>query len=140
MYGLAIANAAVVRALTRRGIEVVAVDDTSTAARHELARSLGVELVIAPGAAELDALVRSSSVVVPAPGVPESHAVFAAAAAAGRPLRSEIEIAYRWEQERPGWAEADARRDGDGWEDVDDAVGGRDARGRGRAHGGQRQH
>lgn len=102
VYGLAVANAAVVRALTRRGIEVVAVDDTSTTAREELAASLGVQLVIAPGAVELDSLVRSSAVVVPAPGVPESHPVFATAGAADRPLRSEIEIAYRWEQERPG--------------------------------------
>ena len=39
---------------------------------------------------------------MPAPGVPETHPLFAAAAAAGRPVRSEIELAYRWEQERPG--------------------------------------
>jgi UDP-N-acetylmuramoylalanine--D-glutamate ligase len=39
---------------------------------------------------------------VPAPGVPESHRLFAAAAAAGRPVVSEIELAYRWEQERHG--------------------------------------
>ena len=43
-------------------------------------------------------------VVVPAPGVPETHRLFPIAAAAERPVRSEIELAYRWEQERPGGA------------------------------------
>jgi UDP-N-acetylmuramoylalanine-D-glutamate ligase len=70
LYGLAIANAAVARALARRGIEAVVVDDVRTDAKVALAESLGVELVIAPTADELDALVGASSVVVPAPGVP----------------------------------------------------------------------
>ena len=39
---------------------------------------------------------------MPAPGVPETHPLFAVAAAAGRPVVSELELAYRWEQERPG--------------------------------------
>jgi UDP-N-acetylmuramoylalanine--D-glutamate ligase len=102
LYGLAIANAAVARALARRGIEAIVVDDVRTDAKVALAESLGVELVIAPTADELDALVGASSVVVPAPGVPETHAVFGAAKRLGRPLRSEIELAYRWEQERDG--------------------------------------
>ncbi|MGI9031840.1 MAG: UDP-N-acetylmuramoyl-L-alanine--D-glutamate ligase, partial [Ilumatobacteraceae bacterium] len=47
-------------------------------------------------------MVRASDVVVPSPGIPESHPVFAAAQRAARPLRSEIEIAYGFEQERAG--------------------------------------
>ena len=38
----------------------------------------------------------------PAPGLPEHHPLFAAAAEAGVPVRSELELAYRWEQDRPG--------------------------------------
>ena len=39
---------------------------------------------------------------MPAPGVPETHRLFTAAADAGRPVWSELELAYRWEQERSG--------------------------------------
>jgi UDP-N-acetylmuramoylalanine--D-glutamate ligase len=50
----------------------------------------------------LAALVGDSELVVPAPGVPETHPLFALAAAAGTPVVSELELAYRWEQERSG--------------------------------------
>jgi UDP-N-acetylmuramoylalanine--D-glutamate ligase len=102
VYGLAVAGAATVRALRRRGIEVVAADDTGDQRRHELAADLGVELVVAPDPGTLDRLVSAAEVVVPAPGVPETHRLFASAAAAGRPVMSELELAYRWEQERAG--------------------------------------
>ena len=39
---------------------------------------------------------------MPAPGVPETHRLFAVAAATGRPVQSEFELAYRWEQQRAG--------------------------------------
>ena len=38
----------------------------------------------------------------PSPGLAEHHPLFAAAAEAGVPVRSELELAYRWEQDRPG--------------------------------------
>src|SRR5687768_6337509 len=102
VYGLAVAGAATVRAMARRGIDVVAVDDTDTPARRELASELGVELHIAPDDSALGTLVAESEVVVPAPGVPEDHRVMHAARVAGVRLASEIELAYEWEQERPG--------------------------------------
>ena len=108
VHGLAVAGAATVRALQRRGVDVVASDDTWTPARAALAAELGVELVVPAkgdmgGADDLAWLVASCEYVVPAPGVPETHRLFGAAAAAGRPVRSEIELAYRWEaEERPG--------------------------------------
>jgi UDP-N-acetylmuramoylalanine--D-glutamate ligase len=102
VHGLAVAGAATVRALKARGFEVVAADDAVDADKQALAASLGIELVDAPDAARLAELVGDSEQVVPAPGVPETHALFAAAAAAGRPVRSELELAFRWEQERPG--------------------------------------
>ncbi len=103
VYGLAVAGEATVRALQARGYEVVVVDDDPSPARAERARELGLELVAGPLADDdLAALVRSSSVVVPAPGVPERHRVVRTAHAVGVPLRSEIDLAYEWEQARPG--------------------------------------
>jgi UDP-N-acetylmuramoylalanine--D-glutamate ligase len=102
VYGLAVAGAATVRALQRRGVEVRVVDDSGDRRRQDLATDLGVELVVAPDGDALDRLVAATDVVVPAPGVPETHPLFAAAAAAGRPVVSELELAYGWEQERTG--------------------------------------
>ena len=102
VYGLAVAGAAVVRSLTQRGLHVVAADDTGTAAVRALADELGVDLAVAPDTDELTALVERCDVVVPAPGIPETHAVFELADRAGRPVCSELELAYRWEQERAG--------------------------------------
>ncbi len=103
VHGLAITGVACVRALTGRGHEVVVTDDDLTEARLATAHDLGVELRPLPeDGSGLDRLVRSVDVVMPAPGVPERHRVHRAAAAAGTEVASEIEIAYRWEQERVG--------------------------------------
>jgi UDP-N-acetylmuramoylalanine--D-glutamate ligase len=102
VHGLAIAGAATVRALQARGADVIASDDTVDDRKRALAAELGVELVEAPDAARLAELVAASELVVPAPGVPETHAVFRLAATAAVPVVSELELAYRWEQERPG--------------------------------------
>ncbi len=102
VYGLAITGAATVRALQRRGIEVRVVDDSGDRRRQELATDLGVELTVAPDGDTLDRLVAAADVVLPAPGVPETHPLFATAAAARRPVVSELELAYGWEQQRAG--------------------------------------
>jgi len=100
VYGLAVAGTSTVRALQAHGVAVVVADDSVTPERTQLAADLDVELLERPEG--LDALVRSCDVVAPAPGVPESHPVIVAARAARTPLMSEIELAYRWEQDRPG--------------------------------------
>ncbi|MBA3606052.1 MAG: UDP-N-acetylmuramoyl-L-alanine--D-glutamate ligase, partial [Acidimicrobiia bacterium] len=107
VHGLAVAGAATVRALLRRGVEVIASDDMWTPARADLAADLGVELVVTNphddgGDAALNRLVASCEYVVPAPGVPETHCLFAVAAAEDKPVCSEIELAYRWEAARVG--------------------------------------
>jgi UDP-N-acetylmuramoylalanine--D-glutamate ligase len=102
VHGLAVTGASTVRALQRRGIDVVVVDDSVDESRRALAAELGVELIEAP--ADPSALVASFDVVAPSPGVPETNPIVVAALDAGVPLRSEIELAYRWEQERPGGA------------------------------------
>lgn len=102
VYGLAVAGAATVRALTHRGIGVVAVDDTDTPARRALAEELGVELEVAPDDDRLATVLGTAELLVPAPGVPEDHRLFTIAAGSGVEVVSEIELAYRWEQERAG--------------------------------------
>jgi UDP-N-acetylmuramoylalanine--D-glutamate ligase len=102
VHGLAIAGAATVRALQARGYDVIASDDRPDDAHAALAAELGVELVPAPDDAELRRLVASSTIVSPAPGIPETHPIVGIAAQAGIALRSEIDLAYEWEQSRPG--------------------------------------
>ena len=77
-------------------------DDRATPSVRARPQDLGVELIEAPGAEALDRLVDEVDLVSPSPGLPEQHRLFAAAARAGVPVRSEIELAYRWEQSRTG--------------------------------------
>lgn len=102
VYGLAVAGESTVRALLRRGYDVVVADDHVDEGRRRLAAEIGVELLDRPDDEALVALIRTCDLVSPAPGVPESHSVVAAATTAGVELVSEIELAYRWEQQRPG--------------------------------------
>ena len=100
MLGLGVTGQAVLRSLRAHGEGAVAVDDHPTDGGRRLAASLEVELVEAPSPEDLAALVRRVDVVVPSPGVPDHHAVFAAAAAMGVPVRSEFDLAAAWD-DRP---------------------------------------
>jgi UDP-N-acetylmuramoylalanine--D-glutamate ligase len=102
VYGMAISGEAVARALTARGTRVLVADDAPNEAKAAVAAAVGAELVAAPDDATLDALVASSDIVCPAPGVPETHRVIAAALRHGRSIRTEIDLAYQWEQQRSG--------------------------------------
>jgi len=104
VYGVAIAGTAAVRALAARGYEIIAADDHVTDDKRAVAAEFGIELVEAPDAVRLDALVRWSDFVAPAPGIPETHPVVIAAERYLRPLRTEIDLAYEWEQLRPSGA------------------------------------
>ena len=98
VYGLAVAGEATVAALQRHGYDVTAVDDVVDEAKFAIAERLGVHLVI--GSTFDPASVPEYDVVAPAPGIPESHPVIVASTAAGVPVRTELELAYRWEHER----------------------------------------
>ncbi|MGE5211022.1 MAG: Mur ligase family protein, partial [Acidobacteriota bacterium] len=102
VHGLAIAGAATVRALTSRGYEVVAGDDHVDDERRRLAADLGVELLEQPDGVTLRRVIRAVDLVSPAPGVPETHPVIETAHSLGADLASEIDLAYRWEQQRAG--------------------------------------
>jgi UDP-N-acetylmuramoylalanine--D-glutamate ligase len=102
VYGLAITGEAVARALHDRGLGVVVADDSPSDAKAEAAAAVGAELVASPDAATLDALVAACDMVCPAPGVAETHPLIAAAHRHGTPIRTEIDLAYEWEQQRIG--------------------------------------
>lgn len=97
VLGLGVTGQAVLRALVAHGEGAVAVDDRPTPAGRALAEELGVELVEAPDGPTLAALVAAAGAVVPSPGVPDQHPVFAAAAAAAVPVLSEFDLAARWD-------------------------------------------
>ena len=98
MLGLGITGQAVLRALLAHGEGAVAVDDRPTDAGRALADDLGVRLVEAPSPAALRALVGEVAAVIPSPGVPDHHSLFAAARDAAVPVLSEFDLAQRWDQ------------------------------------------
>ncbi len=100
MLGLAVTGSAVLRGLVQRGEGAIAVDDRPTDAGRTLAASLDVELVEAPDAASLAALVGRVDAVVPSPGVPDHHPIFGLARDAAVPVLSEFDLAGRWD-DRP---------------------------------------
>jgi UDP-N-acetylmuramoylalanine--D-glutamate ligase len=102
VYGIALAGDALATQLLRHGWRVLVADDVATDAKRALATALGTTLVVAPEGDELAALVAAADILCPAPGVPESHRVVRAAEAAGIPVRTEIDLAYEWEQGRVG--------------------------------------
>jgi UDP-N-acetylmuramoylalanine--D-glutamate ligase len=102
IHGIALSGEALGRELVQRGWQVRVSDDQPTDSKRAMAAALGTELVGQPDVGVLATLVAECDIVCPAPGVPETHPVVAAALAAGRPLRTEIDLAYQWEQQRRG--------------------------------------
>ncbi|MFM7044042.1 MAG: UDP-N-acetylmuramoyl-L-alanine--D-glutamate ligase [Ilumatobacteraceae bacterium] len=102
VHGLAASGEALCGELLRRGWRVLAADDSPTDTTRAAAARLGTTLVERPSPAQVEQMVAAADIVCPAPGVPESHHVIEVARAAGRPLRTEIDLAYEWEQQRPG--------------------------------------
>jgi UDP-N-acetylmuramoylalanine--D-glutamate ligase len=102
VYGLGIAGTSVARALVARGHEVVLADDQLTRQHELLGKEIGAEIFPTGDLGALAALVKSVDSVMPAPGVPETHPLFAISVDAQKEMLSEIELAYRWEQLRSG--------------------------------------
>jgi UDP-N-acetylmuramoylalanine--D-glutamate ligase len=91
VLGYARSGQAVVEALAKEGSSVVVVDDSPAAIASEVTRAARVEFVSAPDDRRLKELVESADFVVPSPGVPPSHPVYALAR--DEQLLSEIDIA-----------------------------------------------
>lgn len=97
VHGLGIAGIATVRALRARGWRVLVSDDRDDERVRTLAEGLDVEVIPADRSVEL---LDRVDLLVPAPGVPETHPLVVEAQARRLPVQSEIELAYRFEQER----------------------------------------
>jgi UDP-N-acetylmuramoylalanine--D-glutamate ligase len=100
VVGLGVTGAAVARALVVHGHDVVVADDAAGPAAWAAADDLGLDLVEAPSTDELAVLVAGADAVLPAPGLPARHPLFAAAGAAGVPVLSEFDLASWWD-DRP---------------------------------------
>ena len=98
VVGLGVTGRAVLDALVRRGHDAVAADDRPGDDARAAVAALGVELVEAPDEAKLRSLLTGAEEVVPAPGLPDHHPVFAVAADLGTPVRSELDLAARWDR------------------------------------------
>lgn len=98
LAGFGLTNQAVAEALIRRGHEVVVADDKPGHDAVVAADRLGIDLVVAPTADELDRLVAGVAMVVPSPGLPDRHPVFAAADRHGRPVATEFDLAAAWDR------------------------------------------
>ncbi|MCP3853507.1 MAG: UDP-N-acetylmuramoyl-L-alanine--D-glutamate ligase [Actinomycetia bacterium] len=100
VIGFGITSQAVVMALLERGHDVIVVDDRPGEAAQDAAIDLGLDLVVAPTPEQLGDLVAAVDVVLPSPGVPDHHPVFALAERHGRGIRSEFDLASEWD-DRP---------------------------------------
>lgn len=102
VFGLALTGTAVARALVARGYEVVVADDLITESHRDLARELSVELFTVSNAGEVKAFLHGVDTLLPAPGVAPSHTVVQVAHSESISVRTEIDVAYEWEQLRAG--------------------------------------
>jgi UDP-N-acetylmuramoylalanine--D-glutamate ligase len=105
VYGLGVAGKAVAQALVRRGENPRLADDRVTDQHREFAERLGLQVTAMGGdrladTERLATALDDIDVLLPAPGVPESHEVIHEARRRGIEVLSEIELAYRWEQLR----------------------------------------
>ena len=102
VFGLALAGVAAARALVARGIEVVMSDDAITDEHRRLAHELDCIIVPVTTQSDVIAFLDGVDVLIPAPGVAPHHTVIVQALVRGVSVRTEIDIAYEWEQQRSG--------------------------------------
>ncbi len=106
VHGLGVTNMAVADALVRRGRDVVLGDDGDPVRRDVLAGEVraaagdGASVEVLEGPIDWDDVLGRVDAVVPTPGLPESHPLFAAARIAGVAVLSEFDLAAAWD-DRP---------------------------------------
>ena len=106
VFGLGIAGKAVTRALVKRGHTPRIADDRVTADHRKFADELGLSLDTMGNddrrsfEDRVSVILHDIDMLLPAPGVPESHEVIVQARRRGIEVLSEIELAYRWESQR----------------------------------------
>lgn len=97
VYGFATTGRSAARALVKRDRTVIIVDDHPSDDARDTAQLMGMELVEAPSRAQLRTLLDQVDVLLPSPGIPDRHPVFAEAIAAGVPVLSEFDLAQAWD-------------------------------------------
>ena len=97
VIGFGVTGRAVAKALLAHGDQVIVVDDRADESMRMVATEVGISLIESPSAEELAEIVGNCDVVLPSPGVPERHPVFAFAEEAGVPVQSEFDLAARWD-------------------------------------------
>jgi len=102
VFGLALTGTATAKALVERGIEVVVSDDHLSDSHRAFAASIGAECIDLHSDADIGEFFEGVDTVVPAPGVAPRHKVVQHAMQANVSIRTEIDIAYEWEQQRVG--------------------------------------
>ncbi len=98
IVGFGITGKAVAEALIRRGHQPAVVDDAANPDALAAAEILGVELHQHPSPERLLHLVDRASALLPSPGLPDNHPVFALAAEHGVPVLSEFDLAHAWDK------------------------------------------
>jgi UDP-N-acetylmuramoylalanine--D-glutamate ligase len=96
LLGFGVTNQAVADALARRGHAIVVTDDSPTESSRVAASKRGVELVETPDRSRYDDLVRAATVVLPSPGVGDTHVALELARRRDVPVRSEFDLAEQW--------------------------------------------
>lgn len=102
VLGLAVTGTAVARAMNARGISLTLGDNRISSDHQELAKDIGAALIDMNSDGAVDALLDGVDTLMPAPGVPPSHPAIVAATQRGIAVRTEIDVAYEWEQGRVG--------------------------------------
>ena len=102
VFGLALTGRAVATALASRGIELVVSDDADSSDHRTFADSMNASWVPMDGASSVDRFLDGVDTLMPAPGVALHHQVIARALELGISIRTEIDVAYEWEQGRVG--------------------------------------
>lgn len=97
VVGFAVTGRAVAGALRAHGISVIAVDDHPSATMRAEAASMAVELLERPDLDRLMSSLHAVDAVLPSPGIPAHHPVFAAAQRVGVPVLSEFDLAGAWD-------------------------------------------
>jgi len=100
LVGLGVTNSAAARALVRRGASVRLADDHPDDTAVELASELGVDLIVAPDDDDLARALDEVDVLLPAPGLGETHQALGLARARGVAVCSEFDLAAAWD-DRP---------------------------------------
>ena len=100
LFGLGVTNTAAARALTRRGAVVRLADDRPDDVAAAVARELGVDLLAAPDEVELAGALDEVDVLLPAPGLGDTHRSLGLARSRGVAVCSEFDLAGAWD-DRP---------------------------------------